>query len=186
MTVTTEPPVTSATCLGSTVLTRLNTGTLSDSDIVTWVSEHVAALEQALYPVARRHLPDQQLLRTQQVQTRAVEQAVRRLHQRINGDGAAMHLSLPRVRAEVHDRLRTHEQGERELEDQLRATVGAQAWDDVVLRYREALDSGPTRPHPNAPHDGWSGRVARSVLTRVDRLLDALDARSVQEPPACG
>ena len=175
-----------ATCLGSAVLDRLDNGGAGDADVVTWVSEHLAALEQVVYPLARRHLPGQQLVPVQEAQARGVEQALRRLHQRVTGDSAAMHLSLTGVRAQVQERLRAHEVGQRELEAHLREVLGPDAWADLVRRYRHALGTGPTRPHPSAPRTGWSGRLARSVLTRVDRLLDALDARSVHEPPPCG
>jgi hypothetical protein len=183
MTLTQEPL---ATCLGSAVLERLDSGVAGDADVVTWISGHLGALEEVVYPAARRQLLDQQAVQAQLAQTRAVEHALRRLHQRVSGDGAAMHLPLARVRAEVSERLHAHDAGERELEAQLREAVGADAWGDLVARYRQALDTGPTRPHPNAPHTGWRGRIARSILTRVDRLLDALDARGVHEPPACG
>ena len=165
---------------------NVTVGTTPDIDVVAWTSEHLAALEQVVYPAARRVLPDPTTLHAQQVRTHALGHALRRLHQRISGDGAAMHLPIDRLRNDVRELVAAHEEGERELEDQLRAVVSEAAWDELQVRYQRAAAAAPTRPHPHAPHSGWTGRVVQSVLASVDRVLDALDARPVHEAPAAG
>ena len=179
MTMTSEP----VTRLGSAALDALTARTTADSDLVAWASEHLSALEQVVYPAARRLLPDRAPLQAQQVRTHDLEHALRRLHQRVSGDGAAMHLPVARLRDDVREQLSAHDAGERQLEEQLRAALTPDAWDELAARYRQAADAAPTRPHPHAPQSGWTGRLAQGLLAHVDRVMDGLDARAVHEPP---
>ena len=183
MTLVHEPPVELTTPLGSATLDAVDAGALPDADVVAWLSEHLAALERVVQPALRRMLPDRQLLHAQHVRTRELERALRRLHQRTSGDGGAMHLPLDLVRDQVRDRLAAHVHGEQLLEAELRATLTDPEWDELAARYGRVVEAAPTRPHPAAPHSGWTGRLAFGVLARLDRLLDDLDARAVHEPP---
>ena len=169
--------------LGRAALDAVDTGAAPDADVVAWLSEHLTALERVVYPAARRALPDRRALHDQQSRSHDLEHALRRLHQRVNGDGGAMHLPVARLREEVRDLLAQHVAGERRLEAQLRAVLMPAAWDDLAARYRRVADAAPTRPHPHAPHVGWTGRVAHGVLAQLDRLLDGLDARPVHDAP---
>ena len=183
MTAVCEVPAEAVTSLGSVALDAVDTGAASDADVVAWLSEHLAALEQVVHPAARRVLPDHRALPAQQARTHALAHALRRLHQRVNGDGGAMHLPVARLRDEVRDLLSTYTAGERQLEAQLRAVLTPSAWDELAARYRRAVDAAPTRPHPHAPYSGWTGRLAQGVLAQLDRLLDGLDARPVRDAP---
>src|SRR3954447_16961798 len=98
MTTLHEPPVTADLdidldrVLGHAAVDAVDTGTAPDADVVAWLSEHLTALEQVVYPAARRALPDRRALHEQQARTHDLAHALRRLHQRVNGDGGAMHL----------------------------------------------------------------------------------------------
>jgi hypothetical protein len=191
MTLVHEPPadtaVHTAPCtdpaLGGAALDALDSGATPDADVVAWISEHLTALEQVVYPAARRALPDRRELHAQRARAHDLEHALRRLHQRVSGDGVAMHLPVTRVRDEVRALLCAHTAAERRLEAQLQAALPSAGWDELAARYRRAVEVAPTRPHPHAPHSGWTGRFAHSLLAQVDRLLDGLDARPVHDPP---
>src|SRR5690349_17895940 len=113
--------------LGSPVLAVLDPATTPDAVLVAWLSEHLTALELVVYPAARRVLPDRREPRGQQALAHELahdlEHALRRLHQRISGDGGAMHLPVARLRDEVRDLLSAHADAERQLESQLRAVL---------------------------------------------------------------
>jgi hypothetical protein len=183
MTMTSAP--TTQAPLGSYLLDAL-TAPAPDIDVVAWAGAHLTALEQVVYPTARRVLPNPVALQAQQVRTHELEHALRRLHQRVNGDGATMHLPVARVRDDVRAQLVAHGAGERALEEQLRAVLPTSGWEELEARYRRAVDAAPTRPHPHAPHSGWTGRLARGVLAQLDRVMDGLDARPVHQPPFGG
>ena len=150
------------------------------TDVVVWLSQHLAALDRVVYPAAARQLPHAgQVIHAQQTRGRDLERVLRRLHAHLNGDGSAPLRELTGLHRQLLQTLGEHSQGERRLLERLSCALPAQDWDRLTARYRASLAHGPTRPHPFTPHAGVAGRVASRAAAAVDRLLDVLESRPV-------
>jgi hypothetical protein len=175
------PPVFSAPVAAKRAL---SSSALDDRDAIAWLSEHIATLERVIYPAAVRHLPtDSDALSGQRVRTRELALLVRRLHARLDGDAATAPLDVAGLRDAVLVAVEEHTAREQELAGRLRAAMGASHWSELLARYTERLQHGPTRPHPHAPRGGLAGRFAYRLSTFADRTLDVLDSRAVHPIP---
>jgi hypothetical protein len=79
--------------------------------------------------------------------------------------------------------LHEHTTREQELAGRLRAAMNVSDWPELLARYTERLQHGPTRPHPHAPREGLAGRFAYRLSAFADRTLDVLDSRPVHPIP---
>lgn len=67
-----------------------------------------------------------------------------------------------------HDTLRSLEG---HMIERVDALVSDEQMETMARRFREALDTAPTRPHPHLPHTGPFGHVARSWAARSDHRV---------------
>jgi hypothetical protein len=148
-------------------------------DAVAWLSAHIAALDRAVYPVARRSGPDgrQLVARNRDIIARLVR-LLRVVERRHSGDGLASGLSADRLFANLRSVVEEHHAAEAELVDRLVAVLSAADQEDLIDAYESALSHAPTRPHPYLSHGGL---VFRFDSLR-DRILDAMDGRHVPIP----
>lgn len=150
------------------------------TDVVAWLSGHLAALDGLVYPAAIRSLPQaRRSINAQRARSRDLERQLRRLHAHLNGDGSAPRRELTRLHDQLQQTLASHSEGERGLLAQLQQALDVQDWEHLSSRYRASLRHGPTRPHPSIPRS----RLAYRAAAVTDRLLDVLESRPVHPVP---
>lgn len=159
----------------------------ADAFIAT-TGRHLAAMDQVLLPLLRRHLGDEDdLVRTYLQRARHLERMLVRLKGRAYGESHTMHLSWPEVCAETREALREHDESQRLVADSLAEALSTEELTDVAEKVFRAEVRAPTRPHPYLPRQGLSGRVARRASAAVDRFWDTAQGRVVPPvipPPA--
>lgn len=146
-------------------------------------SRHLAAVDTALLPLARRGLAEG----TSQVheylqQARRLEHALALLKARLYGEAHAIHVSWPRVWTGVRRQLTRHNRLERQLVEDLSELLTPDERDELAQKVYWAEVNAPTRPHPNTPHQGLAGLVARRLWALADRFWDTAEGRVVPEP----
>jgi hemerythrin-like domain-containing protein len=141
--------------------------------IVAEVSRHTVLEERFLYPLCRRLLGDRTADRGIDDHTRAERALVQLSKLDVTDpsfDDAARMLTVD---------LRRHmRQEEAELFPTLRDRCTNGVLDELGVRYREAKEMAPTRPHPLAPDTPPWNHVSAPVLSFVDHLRDEISGRS--------
>lgn len=159
----------------------------ADAFIAT-TGRHLAAMNQVLLPLLRRHVgDDEDLVQTYLQRARHLEKMLVRLKGRAYGESHTVHLSWSEVCAETRDALREHDESQRLVVDRLAGMLSTEELDDIAERVFRAEVRAPTRPHPYLPRQGVSGRVARRASAAVDRFWDTAQGRVVPPvipPPA--
>lgn len=152
--------------------------------VVTWISADSAALERVVYPAARRHLrAARPAIDRLAALTRRVEHATFELHQWLSGDGRVGAVDLPASIARLRSLLEESLSGHSRLAEDLASAVTTKQWECLVKRHARAVASAPSRPHPHIPHSGPAERIAFVIAGTVDRLIDALESRTVAPVP---
>lgn len=151
----------------------------SDLEAVSWLAAHLAAVEDVIDGLLRRHSVASSVeLREQQAANRRLQHELRVFEQALAGDALAARIDLAGCRSRVVDALAAHALGEHLLLDRLGRTIGAEATVVAAGRYRRALAAGPTRPHPHLPSRlPVVGCLARRAARVRDHVLDVLDGR---------
>jgi hypothetical protein len=161
---------------------ELTRGTPDYRIVTSWLSRHVAALEHAVIPTARRALPAGDVEPVAEG-TRRLEHVLLQLHQALSGDGRGA-VEAPVVARRLAALVEEHLSAARLLSSALTAVLSDQAWSALVARHDQALCNAPSRPHPHTPHGSIGERFSLTIAGAVDRLLDALDSRVVPPLPA--
>ncbi len=150
-------------------------------DAVVWLSAHLAAVEHVVHPQFRRCV-DPSSVAQQLADADQIEHLLRALEQQLTGDALAAHIDRKRLVRSFALRLVEYIEEERRLLDLLRSRLTPAEQQLVAASYQHALERGPTRPHPHAPHGRLLGNLAYRVNGPRDRLMDTLDSRHVPTP----
>lgn len=147
-------------------------------EVVTWLSGHVAAFEHAVYPVAKREIPNGAALVDEDREIVApLTRTLRMLERRHSGDVLAGGLSSERLSERLVELVREHRAVQSRIIDALEEVLDGAAMRDLVRSYEEALAHAPTRPHPH---------LRTGLMFRLDalwdRILDTMDGRHVPIP----
>jgi hypothetical protein len=145
-------------------------------------SRHNAATLAVVVPAVRSHAPDGAERAHEYVtQSRRFEVALAQVKAKLYGSTYAVRRPWESIWSDVRRELAETIKIEREM---VTALVAARRDDDPdwgERLYRAEL-TAPTRPHPYIPHQGVTGRVARTLARRVDGFWDAAEGRMVPEP----
>jgi len=150
-------------------------------DAVVWLSAHLAAVEYVVRPEFRRCVDPDSVAQQLEGAVR-IEHMLRALEQQLTGDALAAHIDPRQMVRSFTQRLLEYIDQERRLLDVLRNRLTPEEQRHVAARYQRALERGPTRPHPHAPHGRMLGSLAYRVNGPRDRLMDTLDSRHVPTP----
>jgi len=148
-------------------------------DIVAWLSAHIAALDRAVYPVAKRVLPDgSDVVSKHREITGRITRTLRVIERHHSGDALASGLSSDKLFDGLRDLVEEHHRAESALMDRLVDALDPPAQTALMSSYESALEHAPTRPHPHLSHGGLMFRLDGFR----DRILDAMDGRHVPVP----
>jgi hypothetical protein len=148
---------------------------------VTWLSSHLAAVQQVLVPAARRH-GRSELAATLRRHDRRLHQSLWLLDRRLTGDAHASHVSLEHVVVRLRRDVAAHTEAERALLDVLQADLGDADRRNLAARLQAATASAPTRPHPSTPQVTGTRRLVFRLEGLIDRIRDVLDNRHPTRP----
>lgn len=144
---------------------------------------HLAAVEEALLPVARHRLTDSgDRIKAYLHQARHLEVAMARLKARLYGEVHAVYLPWSEVWDSVHHELDRHNELELGVAEALAYVLDRAECDRLAERLYRAEVKAPTRAHPYIPHSGVAGHAARRVWAAADRFWDAVEGRVVPAP----
>jgi hypothetical protein len=149
-------------------------------DAVWWLSTHLAATARVVHPVACRVLPaGRQQEARRRASARSVLQLLWALDRSLTGDGRSIRRSPDSLLTQLRPLLRESAAAERELLSELEAVLSPQELETLYVRYRRAVQHGPTRPHPLAPTGGRLHALMCRLEGDIDRLRDAMDNRHI-------
>jgi len=141
---------------------------------VVWLSAHLSAIEHAIYHALPPGAASQTAVHADQKIARKLKRGLRLLERQLTGDstaptGFAGTTLMTALDAHAGTELSMIEVLDRSLTpDQMRTVLG---------RYRDALQHGPTRPHPHGRHTGAVEPFMFALNSASDRIMDALDSR---------
>jgi predicted GNAT family acetyltransferase len=148
------------------------------ADLFTaYAAQHLAASAEVLLRQARNWPSDD--VSRYLGNLRKLEQSLRVLKGRQYGDRRYLDLGHDEVWVVIDRLLREHEQLESVVATRLAADSD---WDAVAVLAEDLMtsqDSSPTRTHPNSPHVGVAGRIARRMWRFADSTADDLEGRVV-------
>lgn len=148
-------------------------------DVVAWLSAHIAALDRAVYPVAKRALTDgPQVVAKHREITGRLTRTLRVIERHHSGDVLASGLNSDRLFESLGTLVEEHHIAESLLVDRLVDSLSAADQSALIASYESALQHAPTRPHPHLSRGGLMFRVDGLR----DRILDAMDGRHVPVP----
>jgi hypothetical protein len=157
----------------------LDTAGTAPLDIVAWLSAHIAALDRAVYPVAKHALPDgPAVVAMHRDITARLARTLRVIERRHSGDVLAAGLNSDRLFASLRILVDEHHLAESQLVDRLVDTLSPTEQDELIASYESALEHAPTRPHPHLSR----GALMFRIDGLRDRILDAMDGRHVPVP----
>ena len=140
-------------------------------------AQHLAASAEVLLGQAKSWPPEEVSRYLDNL--KELEHSLRVLKGRQYGDRRYLDLSHDDVWDVINRLLSEHQ----ELERVAAARIAADSDQDAVAVLAEALlttqDSSPTRAHPNSPHTGVAGRLARRLWRFADSTADDLEGRVV-------
>lgn len=147
---------------------------------VATLSRHLAAVEDVVYPAARRDVANGPRRVAQQVRlTRGLELTMRALAGTFYGD--AYYPS--EVRDLLWDRmaklLKLHDEAERPIVNNLDEQLSPPEKRTFIVEFSEAVESAPTRPHPYSPHSTWLSPAQHRLWAIADRAMDSMDNRII-------
>jgi hypothetical protein len=144
---------------------------------------HLAAVEEALVPVARHRLPEgRERARGYLHQARLVELATARVKARLYGEVHALQLSWSDLWDDVRRELDRHNEAEMRIVEDLSGELDRAECDRLAERLYRAEVMAPTRAHPYLPHTGPVGHLARRLWAVADRFWDAVEGRVMPQP----
>ncbi len=149
---------------------------------IAWVSAHVSAVDRILLPLAHEHLSlSQRTVDAHRRGARQIHHLIRHLESHYSHNAVASGGGSPQMRARLGDLIRAQAAEEAGLGAAIEAELDQVAALAAAVAYQRALEVGPTRPHPHAPHAAVFLTLAYHLNAARDHLLDALDSRPV--PP---
>ena len=146
-------------------------------DAVVWMSAHLAAVQRVLHP-----LLDGTELHEQLQVARRLHVALRALEQHAAGDARVAGHRADDHRSHVLSLLVAHAATEQTLLERLTSSLEPRECERLAERYRQAIATGPTRPHPHLRSVGPLGPGVLRLQALRDRVLDAMDGRRVPLP----
>jgi predicted GNAT family acetyltransferase len=111
------------------------------------------------------------------------EQALRVLKGRAYGDARFLGLSAAETWREAERLFAEHETTEARIVSGIEESHGTDGAIDVARALARRQWSSPTRPHPNSPHAGRTGRIARRLWRIADSTWDQLEGRGLPTEP---
>jgi hemerythrin superfamily protein len=147
---------------------------LTDQVIIELV-RHSVAEEEYLYPAARKALPGGDALADREIEEHAAaEETMKQLDGLDPG-----HPAFDGLLAQLITDIRGHVADEEtDLFPRLRAACHSDELDELGAKVTRAKKVAPTHPHPKAPDTPPMNKLGAPVLGLVDRVRDALGARS--------
>ncbi len=143
-------------------------------------SRHLAAIDEALLPVASRQLPDgHDLIVGYVAQARLLEQTLHAVKASIYGDVNARRLHADTLLEEARTLLAEHHERESVLVDGVVESLPDYDLRELAERVHHTEEHAPTRPHPYTPHTGVLGRAVSRVWSVVDSFWDSAEGRVI-------
>lgn len=133
---------------------------------------HEVAEELVVYPAFRRDVPDGDAIADACIAEQAEAEAALARLDKLENEPVALRAGLLQLRRDVLDDAR-HE--EREVLPALETHSKEKDLRNLGERYRMALDSAPTHPHPHAPDTSPGNDVLGPVSAVMDRMRDAME-----------
>lgn len=158
---------------------------LADTFMAT-TCRHLAAVDDTLLPVARRHMEDgRRVVSAYVVQARELEHALHAMKARLYGEAHSARLQTNELWTRVRRLLVEHETRENEMVDGLADVLSDEELIAIARRLRATERRSPTRPHPYSPHTGLAGRMSHRVWSVFDGFWDNAEGRVIphHEPP---
>lgn len=156
---------------------------LADTFMAT-TCRHLAAVDDALLPVARRRLDDgRQMVTAYVLHSRELERTLHTMKARLYGDVHASRLQCGELWARMRMLLAEHEMQENALVDRLCEVLSPQEQEQLAERLTRTEMRSPTRPHPYSPHTGLAGRVSHRVWSVFDGFWDNAEGRFIPNQP---
>lgn len=144
-------------------------------------AQHAAAVADVLLSAARTTSAEDAAVLLDNL--RQFEQALRVLKGRAYGDARFLDLSAGETWREVERLLAEHESSATRIVAGLERTRGSGDATELARALVKRQWSSPTRPHPNSPHSGVAGRVARRLWRIADSTWDELEGRGLPAEP---
>ena len=146
-------------------------------------SRHLAAVQAVLLGHVRHTVPDgDDVVHDYLAVSRDLEQSLSLIKARLYGEAHAIHLDWSELWVRVRRQLTDHNRWEIHLVNELIRHGDPQEVDGLARRVFDAETHAPTRPHPQLPHVGLLGRVARRIWAVADRFWDAAEGRVIPDP----
>src|SRR5262245_30209769 len=156
---------------------------LADTFLVT-ACRHLAAVDDALLPVARRRLVGgRQMVTAYVLHTRQIERTLRSVKACLYGDANASKLKCSELWQRLRRLLTEHDVQERAIVEQLIETLSEREMNDLAAKFLRIERRSPTRPHPFSPHAGFAGRMSKRVWSVVDGFFDQAEGRVIPYQP---
>ena len=148
------------------------------------LSRHIAAVEDVVYPAARRRLPSGPRQVAQHVRlARGLEVTMRALEASFYGDSYAPSGSRTVLWRRMDRLLALHVDAEVALLEALVPELEPAEQHALAERFEKAVVHGPTRPHPHSPHSSWLSPVQHRFWAVADRAMDVMDSRVIPVRP---
>ena len=144
-------------------------------------AQHAAAVADVLLTAARTSSGEEAKVLLGNL--KQFEQALRVLQGRAYGDARFLNLSAAETWQEAERLLAEHESTEARIVSSLERLHGADRATDMARTLAHRQWSSPTRPHPNSPHTGVAGRLARQLWRIADSTWDELEGRGLPTEP---
>ncbi|GAA1567640.1 MULTISPECIES: GNAT family N-acetyltransferase [Kribbella] len=144
-------------------------------------AQHAAAVADVLLAAARTSAGEDAAVLLGNL--KQLEQALRVLKGRAYGDARFLNLSAAKTWQEAERLLTEHESTEARIVSGLEQLHGTDHATDLARTLAQRQWSSPTRPHPNSPHTGVAGRVARQLWRIADSTWDELEGRGLPTEP---
>jgi predicted GNAT family acetyltransferase len=145
-------------------------------------AQHAAAAADVLLTAARTSSDQDAVILLDNL--KQFEQALRVLKGRAYGDARFLNLSAADTWQEAERLLAEHESTEGRIVSGLEQLHGADRATEMARTLAQRQWSSPTRPHPNSPHSGAAGRLARQLWRIADSTWDELEGRGLPTEPA--
>ncbi|WP_052914382.1 hemerythrin domain-containing protein [Protofrankia coriariae] len=152
---------------------------------VAAISAHMYAVQTAVYPVARRHLPPagQACATELRMVARETESVTRGISQYIQGDMHQPNESMRMLRERLAELGERHVALEESMLADLDEVLSGPERRRAASAFERSVRRAPTRSHPHLPRTIGIGGLMLRVAGSWDHVLDAMDARVAAETP---
>ncbi len=141
---------------------------------VVWLSAHLSAIEHAIYHALPPGTSSRTAVDADQAIARRLKRGLRLLERQLTGDSTA---PTGFAGTTLMTALDAHDRSELSMIEVLDRSLTPDQMRTVLDRYRDALQHGPTRPHPHGRHAGAIEPLMFALNSAADRIMDALDSR---------